>query len=867
MKRIVIGMTAHVDSGKTTLSEAMLYKSGEIRKPGRVDNGTAFLDTHRLEKSRGITVFAKQAIFNLPSGSFTLLDTPGHIDFSAETERAFQILDYAVLVISGIDGVQSHTETLWRLLGKYHIPVFIFVNKMDISSFSREYLLNELKHTLSDRIIDFSDTADKAEFMDSIAVCSEQLMNEFLENENISNELIKKEINNRNIFPCFFGSALKMAGIDELLEGISEYTTSPEYKDSFSAKVYKITTENNLRLTHLKVTGGTLKVRSLIKYGRKGDATEEKVNQIRIYSGAKFSAIDEAPSGTVCAVAGLTKTYAGECLGEEHGSFTPVLESVLSYRVIVPPDTDTHTVLAKLCMLEEEEPQLHVVWNEQLQEIHVQLMGEIQLEILKGLFAERFGIEIQLDKGSIAYKETIAETVEGVGHYEPLRHYAEVHLLMEPGEQGSGLVFSASCSEDKLDRNWQRLILSNLEEYTHIGVLTGSPITDMKITLIAGRAHIKHTEGGDFRQAALRAVRMGLKSAKCTLLEPFYSFRLIIPVECLGRALSDLQRMDAEFDSPETQQETAVITGTAPVAEIYGYHTDVASYSKGKGRLSCVFKGYFPCCNPEEIIERIGYDSESDINNPADSIFCSHGAGSVVKWNEVRSKMHVDSGWRMKSKEQNIDSVNLYTAGKNRIPASDDELMEIFERTYGKIKRDIPHSMHTEKDIHDKPKLIRSIPKGPEYLLVDGYNIIFAWDELNALARDNLDLARNTLINRLCSYQGYKKCRLILVFDAYKVAGQHREVQKISGITVVYTKEAETADMYIEKAAYELGGTYKVRVATSDGAEQIIIMGNNAYRVSAEEFHCEVKAAEHEMSEYINKSKGGNYVRTKRKKI
>lgn len=854
MKRLVIGMTAHVDSGKTTLSEALLYRSGEIRRLGRVDHGNAFLDTHSIERSRGITVFSKQAVMRLGEDEFTLLDTPGHVDFSAETERAFRVLDYAILVISGIDGVQSHTETLWRLLRKYGIPTFIFVNKMDISSFDREYLLNGLKCRLSEKITDFSSGRSREELCDSLALCSEELMNNFLEQGDIPDSEIVREISHGNVFPCFFGSALKLTGIDELLSCISQYTITPDYADSFGARVYKITTENGVRLTHMKVTGGSLRVKTAIKCGRDENSPEEKINQIRIYSGAKFVTADEAFPGTLCAVTGLTKSFAGEGIGFEKDGAPPILESVLSYRVIPPEGVDSHTMITCLRELEEEDPQLRIIWYEQLREIHVQLMGEIQLEILKTLIAERFNMNVEFGEGKIAYKETISAPVEGVGHYEPLRHYAEVHLLMEPLDPGSGLVFAAECSEDSLDRNWQRLVLTHLEEKNHVGVLTGSPITDMKITLVAGRAHLKHTEGGDFRQATYRAVRMGLRSAETVLLEPWYDFRLEIPEECVGRAFSDLQRMDAEFTTPESDGENAVISGSVPVSTMRSYHTDIAGYTRGKGRLSCMTKGYFPCRNAEEIIAEIGYDCDGDTDNPADSVFCSHGAGCVVKWNEVRSRMHVDSGFRFNDEtdaSNGIESV-VKQHHKSSVTASDDELMEIFERTYGKIKRPPRETMRT---VHEVQKVrthkAAPIPAGPSYLLVDGYNIIFAWDELKCLAKDNLDLARNTLINILCNYQGFKQCEVILVFDAYRIPGNYREIEKVSNITVVYTKEAETADMYIEKTAHELGKNHRVRVATSDRLEQIIILGSNAYRVSAEEFHKEVKAAEREIREII----------------
>lgn len=843
MKRLVIGMIAHVDSGKTTLSEAMLYSAGEIRKLGRVDHGDAFLDTHSIERSRGITVFSKQAVMRYGDCDITLLDTPGHADFSAETERALQALDYAVLVISGTDGVQSHTETLWRLLTRYRIPAFIFVNKMDISSYEPSVLMGGLCNRLDSGCIDFSASRDRDAFYEEAAMCDERLMEEYLESGEVSPESLRRAIADRKIFPCFFGSALKMNGIEEFLKGLDFYAEQKDYPAEFGARVFKITEEQNVRLTHMKITGGSLKVRSVIG--------EEKINQIRIYSGTKFQAVDEVFSGAVGAVTGLAHSYSGQGLGAESNADTPLLEPVLTYKLILPPKTDLHTALVQMRKLEEEDPQLHVVWNEQAQEIHVQLMGEIQLEILKTVIAERFGYEAEFGTGSIVYKETISDTVEGVGHYEPLRHYAEVHLLLEPAERGSGLHFASDCHVDDLDRNWQRLILTHLEEKTHIGVLTGSPVTDMKITLIAGRAHLKHTEGGDFRQATYRAVRQGLRSAKSVLLEPWYNFTLEVPSESVGRALSDMQRLSAEFEPPETLGETAIITGSAPVSEMQNYRSEVISYTHGKGRISLILKGYFPCHNAEKVIEEIGYDCDSDLENTADSVFCSHGAGFVVKWDEVPSHAHI-SGRKERTEsadeEITVQQVSSYRA---RI-AEDKELMEIFERTYGKIKRDERHAMHTEKHVPQKPHKAKPLPTGPEYLLVDGYNIIFAWEELNKLAKENLDLARTTLINRLCNYQGFKQNNVIVVFDAYRVSGHHREVEQHHNISVVYTKESETADSYIEKVTHELSKSHRVRVATSDGTEQIIILGNGAYRVSAAEFEDEVKRVETAIREIIS---------------
>ena len=842
MKRIVIGMTAHVDSGKTTLSEALLYTAGELRKLGRVDHGDAFLDSDPIERSRGITVFSKQAVMRLDGDEYTLLDTPGHVDFSAETERALRVLDYAVLVISGTDGVQSHTETLWRLLKRYDIPAFIFVNKMDISFLEKQSHMNELKRKLSPGCVELSGEPGVTE---ELAECSEELMNSYLDSGDISDELIAGAIERREVFPVIFGSALKLRGVKELINAIERFTRQPQPTEEFGAVIYKITTdEQGARLTHMKITGGSLKVKATLECGGK----KEKVNQIRIYSGTKFTTTDEAPAGTLCAVTGLSSGSAGEGLGTESSCPSPLLEPVMTYRMVLPPKTDIPSTLAKLQELCDEDPMLRIVWNEQLKEIHVHLMGEIQLEVLASVLRSRFGLEAAFDQGSIAYKETIAAPVEGVGHYEPLRHYAEVHLLLEPGERGTGLQFFTDCRRDDLDTNWQRLILTHLEEKTHIGVLTGSPITDMKITVVAGKAHIKHTEGGDFRQATYRAVRQGLRSARSILLEPWYDFTLTVPQEFTGRAMTDLQRMNGEIQPPRNTGDEAEFTGSAPVSELRGYQGDVMGYTRGKGRLSCVPGGYRPCHNTDEVIAATGYDCDADTENSADSVFCSHGAGVLVPWNEAPARMHVDSGLRFgendrEEPEQAVtpQQVNSY---KQRV-AADKELMEIFERTYGRIKRDERSAMRTEKrpPPPKTPKLPLP-PKGPEYLLVDGYNIIFGWEELNKLAKENLELARTRLINILCNYQGFRRCELILVFDAYRVKGNHREIEKEHGITVVYTKEAETADMFIEKTAHQLGKDKRVRVATSDNVEQIIIMGSGAIRVSASEFLAEVKEVE-----------------------
>lgn len=848
MKRIVVGMTAHVDSGKTTLSEALLYLGGELRRAGRVDKGDAFLDTHYIERSRGITVFAKQAVLHRESGIYTLLDTPGHTDFSAETERALSVLDCAVLVISGTDGIQSHTLTLWRLLERYRIPVFIFVNKMDISNIGREYLLASLKARLSANITDFTAGRERRGFLDDLALCSEELMNTYLENDDISEEKIRQEIAERNIFPCCFGSALKFTGIEEFLELIERYSPDPHYPEDFGARIYKITRENGERLTHMKITGGVLRVRDITEQG-------EKVSRIRIYSGAKYTSPEKAEAGMVCAVSGLSLTRAGEGLGFERDTPSPLSVPVLDYRVIFPDEVDVHTALDCLKELEEEDPQLSVTYNEQHREIHVRLMGKIQTEILTALVKERFGYDISFGQGSISYMETIAAPAEGIGHYEPLRHYAEVRLLLEPDERGSGLTFLTDCPEEVLGKNFQRLVLTHLEEKTHLGVLTGAPVTDMRITLTAGRSHIKHTEGGDFRQAVYRAVRMGLMCAESILLEPWYDFTLEVPSDQSGRAMYDLERMGAMVSPPETDGEMTFIRGSAPVSLMFGYHTDVAEYTHGKGRLDCVFGGYYPCHNTEEVIAEKGYDPESDTENSPDSIFCGHGAGYVVKWSDVPAYAHTESpvsaGTRVKAEAQ----ITPAQIARHKARAySDEELMEIYERTYGKIERDKRYAVRRAPRENIKFK-VKPLPKGPEYILVDGYNIIFSWEELKHLAADSLETARQRLIDILCNYRGFRECELILVFDAYKVKGSHGEKEQINGIWVVYTKEAETADMYIERTTHDISKEHRVRVATSDGTEQMIILGNGAYRVPAGEFYEEVKAAEREIGKIIEKKK------------
>lgn len=831
MKRITIVTAAHVDAGKTTLSEAMLLATGEIRKAGRVDNGDCFLDNDARERSRGITIYSKQAILRTETAEITLLDTPGHIDFSAETERAFSVADCAVLVISGTDGVQSHTETLWELLKRFKVPVFVFVNKMDISHKSKAEILNELKK-LSPSFADFSESIAEA-----VSDFDEDCMNFFIENGNVPPEAISQAIARRNVFPVMFGSALKNVGVAEFFSTLEKFSAEGKRYEDFAALVYKISTDpGGVRLTHMKILGGELKNRSVI------DNSGEKITQIRKYSGAKFQAVDAAEAGDLIAVTGLSKTFAGQAVGEAE-ECSATIEAPLSYRLILPDGTDATTFFAQLKRLEEEEPRLKFSW--QRGEISAAIMGQVQMEILQSVILERFGVEIGFGEGAVSYRETIKAPIEGVGHFEPLRHYAEVHLLLEPLPNGSGIIIQRNCRD--LDENWQRLIMSMLRERQHIGVLTGSPITDMKITLVAGKAHQKHTEGGDFAQAAWRAVRQGLASAESVLLEPFCRFKLEVLSGSVGRAMSDLQRMGAEFSQPDALGELSVIEGRCPVSEIGGYSADVLGYTHGAGRFSTVFEGYFPCHNSDEIINKIAYDFEADVDNPADSVFCSHGAGHLVKWNEVPGKMHLPGYFNKREPTITNDEINSY---KKRL-ATDEELMKIFERTYGKIKRPEHNAMRRPKQLDENYKSHEKYG-GEEYLLIDGYNIIFSWEELSALARENLDLARGRLIDLMCNYQGFRRCNLILVFDAYKVKSD-REIEKFGGVTVVYTKHAETADNFIERAAHTLAKDNRVRVASSDGTEQMIILGQGALRVSAREFKLEVD----EVLEAIRKIIGG----------
>ena len=886
-KKIVIGILAHVDAGKTTLSESLLYKTGSIRKLGRVDYKDAFLDTYDLERERGITIFSKQAIFSLGEREVTLLDTPGHVDFSAEMERTLQVLDYAILVINGADGIQGHTLTLWKLLERHEIPTFLFINKMDQVGTDKQQLLDELKKRLSQGCVDFDKEQHEEEFLENIAVCDESLLEEYLETGEVKQEEIPKLIKERKVFPCFFGSALKVIGVEELLEGLDTYMQDSIYGEQFGAKVYKIARDaQGTRLTYCKITGGSLKVKTTLTNkkehaGQKEeDIWQEKVDQIRLYSGEKFESVTEVQAGSVCALTGLSKTYPGQGLGIEAASDMPILEPVLTYQILLPEECDVTVMLKKLRQLEEEEPALHIVWKEELGEIHAQLMGEVQIDVMKILIKERFDIEVEFGVGNIVYKETIEEPVEGVGHFEPLRHYAEVHLLLEPLERGSGLVFDTICSEDDLDRNWQRLVLSHLEEKEHRGVLTGSGITDMKLTLVAGKAHQKHTEGGDFRQATYRAIRQGLKEAKSILLEPYYEFRMELPAEQIGRAMADVQKMYGMFEAPIMEEEMAILTGLAPVSTMQDYQKEFISYTRGLGRFFCSLKGYQPCHNQEEVIELIGYDSERDLENPTGSVFCSHGAGFVVPWYQVKEYMHVESPFsEQKENKESYESQKPVCSFDDWI--DEDEIEEIFTRTYGAgsyrkrrvmtEKKVIAYGDEKEDTANNRKSGSYEVNKREnqkiahtkkQYLLVDGYNIIFAWEDLNELAKTNIDAARDKLMDILCNYQGFKKCELILVFDAYKIEGHPVEVIDYHNIHVVYTKEAETADQYIEKLVHEIGRKYEVTVATSDRLEQMIILGEGAKRLSAKDLEQEVLLVNEQIrKEHLQKQQTGkNYL-------
>ena len=878
MKKLTLGIVAHVDSGKTTLSEAILYESGAIRRIGRVDKGDSFLDTDVMERSRGITIYAKQAEFSYGETAFSLLDTPGHVDFSAEMERTLQVLDVAVLVISGADGIQSHTLTLWRLLMQYRVPVFLFFNKMDQPGTDEKALLTEVKSRLSAGCADFR-TVGSEQFWDALAMTEEAAMEEFLADGKLADETIRRLIAERKVFPCFFGSALRDEGVTQLLTGLDRYVRKPEYPQQFGARIYKITRdEAGNRLTHMKITGGSLKVKTVPE----GADREDKVNQIRIYSGTKYMIQNEVEAGTICAVTGLDKSKAGDGLGTEAASAMPLLEPVLTYQILLPEDVDAAVMLPKLREIEEEEPELHIVWNAQLKEIHVQLMGEVQIDILKEQVKKRFQTEISLGTGKIVYRETIAESVVGVGHFEPLRHYAEVHLLMEPTEPGSGLIFDTKVSEDVLDKNWQRLILTHLKEREHPGVLTGAPITDMKITLVAGRAHEKHTEGGDFRQATYRALRQGLMQAKSILLEPYYAYRLELPEQMLGRAMTDMESMHGDFMLTENAEGVAVLEGCVPASEFMDYPKKLLAYSKGLGRLSYSLKGYEPCHNTEAVLEGTDYDPEADTQNPPDSVFCAHGAGFIVPWYQVKEYMHADSGDVLAGmqttdagdsyeKLQMTDATEGYCARSRRFETDNEpvigteEIDAILERTMYANRRQERQgnaSGWKKRAGQYQAPVTRSYQpvqtqKKEEYLLVDGYNVIFAWEELKALAQTSIDGARGRLLDILCNYQGIRQCEVIAVFDAYRVKGHATEILDYHNIHVVYTKEAETADQYIEKFAHEHGREYRVTVVTSDGLEQIIIRGQGCTLMSSREFEEEVMRANRMLREELENRKSG----------
>ena len=851
MKNIVIGILAHVDAGKTTLSEAMLYQTGAIRNLGRVDHKNAFLDTDIQERDRGITIFSKQAEMTYKDTKLMLLDTPGHVDFSAEMERTLQVLDYAVLVISGREGVQGHTVTLWKLLQKYEIPVFLFINKMDLEGADRAQILEELQSSLSAGCLDFEDLEEE-----QAAMCEEGLLEEYLETGHISVPSIRNSISNRKIFPCYFGSALRMSGVEGFLDGIVQFTKKPSYPKQFGARIYKITRDpQGMRLTHMKITGGTLSVKETLDLPDAPGASGEKVNQIRIYSGGKYQTVQEAEAGTVCAVAGLEHTHAGQGLGVEESENRFVLEPAMSYGVLLPDGADVHRTLQQLKQLEEEDPQLHIAWNSQTEEIQIQLMGEVQLEILKEMIRQRFDLELEFGEGKVAYRETIAKPVIGAGHFEPLRHYAEVHLLLEPGDPGSGVVLDTACREDLLDRNWQRLILTHLAERDFSGVLTGSPLTDVKITLLAGRAHLKHTEGGDFRQATYRAVRQGLRKTQSILLEPWYDFELEVPQDMTGRAMADIQRMGGSFELPQTRGDLSLITGKAPVSEMKGYMAEVNSYTRAYGHLSCSVAGYEPCHDAEKVMEEIGYRVDEDTENTADSVFCSHGAGYLVPWDQVDDHVHIildrsvlpDQNKTMGQPEENSRSTGTEDfAGMPEAPLQ--------KRTQGSIG---PRVIEGEQG-YQKTK---SAEIRKEYLVVDGYNIIFAWEELKSLAKTSMDAARTALIEILSNYQGYRRCKVIVVFDAYKIKGGERRQEKHGSVDVVFTKEGETADTYIERLTYEMNGKYRVRVATSDRQEQIIALGNGAFRLSASELKGEIERTNLEISSFLKEHARKNQIR------
>lgn len=858
MKKITIGIVAHVDGGKTTLSEALLYTTGKIRKLGRVDHKDAYLDTFQMERDRGITIFSKQAVMEYNDMRLILLDTPGHVDFSAEMERTLSVLDYAVLVVSGSEGVQGHTETLWKLLETYHVPTFLFVNKMDMPNVSGDFLLHEIKEKLSDSVVRFPAGVGT---MEDIAMCDEDLFETYMEGGEISDTTISELIYNRNLFPCYFGSALQLDGVDSLLEGLYQYTYESIYSENFGAKVFKISKDhNNNRLTHLKITGGSLKVKDILSGMNGAIEWSEKVNEIRVYSGEKYDAVGEVKAGDVCAIIGLTNTYQGEGLGFETEEISPSLIPVLSYKLDVQNKVHMNQVYQQLKELEEEDPTLKITWNEEKKELTTSVMGQVQIEVLKSLIKERFDLDVEFGAGSILYKETITNTVEGVGHFEPLRHYAEVHLLLEPGMPGSGLTFESHVSENELSKNWQRLIMTHLEEKTHRGVLTGAPITDICITIVGGNAHLKHTEGGDFRQATYRAVRQGLKKAESVLLEPYYDFTLTIPTDCVGRAMTDISQMEGTMNPPETVHEKSVLTGYAPVSTMWNYINDVNEYSHGQGTLTLKFKGYAPCHNAQEVIEKAGYDSEADLRNPTGSVFCAHGAGFNVPWNEVENYMHVKTSLNLNSIDKEVEKTNSSdviinrktTKSVNDSYATDKELEAIFEKTFGPIKRK-KYTETTVRNYQQKPKQYKGKQNNnlSECVLVDGYNIIFAWEELKDIASKNIDGARDRLLDIMSNYQGYKDNTVIVVFDAYNVNRHKETIYKHNNIYVVFTKAAETADMYIAKTTHQMASKYRVTVATSDALEQLIIMGHGALRMSAMNFKEEIDRVNKQIEESI----------------
>ena len=835
---ISIGLLAHVDAGKTTLSEALLFRSGVKRQLGRVDHGDAFLDTHSLERQRGITIFSKQALLSTDNLDITLVDTPGHVDFAAEAERVMPILDAAILVISGTDGVQAHTLTLWRLLESYGVPTFLFINKMDLSGADRGKILAELQSQLSPHCVDFGLPAD--ELQEVCALCDEALLEEYLESGTLTDSNIRGLIEGRQLFPCCFGSALKVEGIDALLSTLDTFAPNPAHSDRFGARVYKISRDpQGNRLTWLKITGGTLQVRSVLRYvNLRGDTLEEKIVQLRRYSGDKFTAPDTVSAGQTVAVTGLSATYPGLGFDTEPAGNPPLLESVMTYRVALPAGKDVSVVLPKLRLLEEEDPQLKLVSD--ANQIHVQIMGKVQLEVFRSLVKERFDLDVTLEDQRIFYKETIENTVEGVGHYEPLRHYAEVHLLLEPLPRGTGLQFDTVCSTDVLEAPYQSLILSHMSEKIHRGVLVGAPITDLKITLLVGKAHLKHTEGGDMRQATYRAIRQGLMQAKSLLLEPWYRFVLTVPTETVGRAITDIRAMGGDFDSPENAGAFSTLKGTLPAAELGDYAQQVSAYTQGRGRLQIALEGYFPCHNTEAVVTERQYDPEADLENTPDSVFCAHGAGFTVKWHQVKEHMHLESGLKERKEPQLIT---------RNIQADDKELEAIMLREFG------PQKTRLYRPPENRPAsdTVSIKPLRQQYLIVDGYNIIFAWDDLAAIAKEDLEAARRRLCDTLSSYAGFKKCRIVLVFDGYKVKGNPGEKTQFHNIQVVYTKENETGDAYIESLIAQIGGGYNIRVATSDGLVQIASVRSGVLRVSARELRAEIDETRKEMQKHYKK--------------